>query len=205
MLSEIAQIYDPLGLAAPVVPRAKMFIQKLWALNLDWNETLSDEITQQWIDFRNEFINHPKITVSRCMLSLSFAPFALHGFSDASNHGYDAIIYVVTAEYTRFVCAKSRVAPLKPMTTPRLELCAAVLLANLMHKVCGSMRQSVNEIKLWSDSEITIYRIKSQANRYQSFVGTRIAEIQELSFSSNWRYVPSQLNPADLMSRGLSP
>lgn len=203
VLSETAQLFDPLGLAAPVVVLAKLFIQKLWLDNIDWSEELPDQLADTWLDFRDSIIKMAPIPVSRPLIIDDDQPFDLHGFADASTKAYGACIYFVTPGRSILVAAKSRVAPTKTMTIPRLELAAALLLAQLIEKVRKSCRTQPAHIYCWTDSQITFYRIQNVASRYATFVAVRVAEIQELTTPDHWRFIPTEDNPADLVSRGL--
>lgn len=100
---------------------------------------------------------------------------------------------------------KTRVASLKQQTIPRLELCAPLTLARLMKKVVSSLHVSSDRIIYWSDSMIVLNWLQTQLSKLQVFVSNRVAEIQELTDCHNWRHVPIQDNPADLLSRGLYP
>jgi hypothetical protein len=103
------------------------------------------------------------------------------------------------------LCSTSKVAPLKRLTVPRLELWAAVLLAKLFRRVIRALTITVHESCLWADSTIVLACIHGVSNRWKIFVGNRVALIQEATSSATWRHVPTQSNPADLISRGTDP
>ncbi|GFS79813.1 integrase catalytic domain-containing protein [Trichonephila clavipes] len=134
VLSQIARIYDPLGLLGPVIAKAKIFMQQLWLLKLDWNETLPPDVSTQWRNFIQTLKDIESIHVPRCFLVVPKKFVVLNGFADASSKAYGAVIYVQTNEATnQLLCSKSRLAPIKSMTIPRLELCSYLLLAKLIH------------------------------------------------------------------------
>lgn len=205
VLSETAQLFDPLGLAAPVVVLAKLFIQKLWLDNLDWTEELPSHLAEEWMTFRDSLQQMGPIPVSRPLLLDIAQPFTLHGFADASTKAYGACVYFVVPGRSILVSSKSRVAPTKMMTIPRLELAAALLLAQLVEKVRACCRSKPKQVVCWTDSQITFHRIKSVSSRYTTFVAVRVAEIQQLTQPDDWRFIPGELNPADLVSRGVPP
>ncbi|XP_018405223.1 PREDICTED: uncharacterized protein LOC108781668 [Cyphomyrmex costatus] len=134
----------------------------------------------------------------------------MHGFCDASQNAYGACVYIRTEldanKYRlELLCSKSRIAPLKAVSLPRLELSAALLLARLMDKVRLSIDTSDIKVYLWSDSTITLSWISSESRMFSVFVANRIGEIQRLTQATDWRHVPSGQNPADLLSRGSNP
>jgi hypothetical protein len=131
-------------------------------------------------------------------------------FVMASMSAYGATIYVRTfAEnncLVRLLCSKSRVAPLKTITLPRLELCAALLLARLIVSVKKGAKHSRHQtVFMESDSMVVLAWLNNSPNTWQTFVANRTAEIQELTAIAEWRHVKGKENPADLVSRGLSP
>lgn len=202
VLSETAQFFDPLGLAAPIVIIAKTFMQKLWTNQLNWDDGLSDDLSNEWLEYRHTLIKMEPIYVDRPFLTYPGGKFTIHGFGDASTTAYGACVYIVNDGKSTLMSAKSRVAPLKTITIPRLELCAAVLLTQLVHKVIQSLESSPQATYYWTDSEITYFRIHSVPTRFKTFVASRVAEIQQLTSTSEWRIVPSEHNPADIVSRG---
>lgn len=212
VLSEITKIFDPMGFCAPIVFQAKCFMQKLWSYpGLEWDDHLSDHLKEEWLKFRTELFQVKQVSMPRCVVSKAIAAsYTLHGFGDASNLGFGCCIYITTENEdgqcsSRLLCSKSRVAPLRKQTMPRLELCASVLLSQLMEKVVACMDIKFKHMYFWTDSTITLFRINSTPSKYASFVANRISLIHEKSHPNNWEYVPSELNPADIVSRGLMP
>ncbi|GFQ65777.1 uncharacterized protein TNCT_640541 [Trichonephila clavata] len=138
VLSQIARIYDPFGYLGPVISKAKTFMQQLWLLKLDWYEILPPDVLQQWENFIKTLPDLEKIKVPRCLLKNSAIGVVLHGFADASSKAYGAVIYMQSVSKTeesnyQLLCSKSRVAPTKLVTIPRLKLCACLLLSKLAH------------------------------------------------------------------------
>ncbi|GFX71884.1 DUF5641 domain-containing protein [Trichonephila clavipes] len=132
----------------------------------------------------------------------------LHGFSDASQSAYGAVVYCkyVTSDgrvLVHLIASKSRVAPTKQTTIPRLELCAAVLLAKLVHRVKQAFKLNVTNTFLWSDSMIVLSWIRKESYQLKTFVANRIAIIQEMTSIEQWRYVSTEDNPTDFVSRGM--
>lgn len=134
----------------------------------------------------------------------------LHGFCDASLDAYGAAIYIKSINHkghgeARLLCARSRVAPVKTITLPRMELCAAHMLALLTHKVSQALNINFDGIYYWTDSMIVLGWIKSDAKRWSIYVSNRVGQIQELTHPSSWRHTNTKENPADLISRGMPP
>ncbi|GFX22204.1 uncharacterized protein TNCV_2950501 [Trichonephila clavipes] len=132
----------------------------------------------------------------------------IHGFADASTAAYGAVLYAQSISEedvsTRLLCSKSRVAPVKPITIPRLELCACVLLSQLLEKVLHSLTLPIQQIMLWTDSNIVLAWIQRSPKQLKTFIGNRIKIIQRLTQNFQWNHVSSNENPADLISRGLN-
>lgn len=211
ILSETSKLFDPLGLVSPIVIRAKMLMQELWQLKLSWDEPVSERLRQEWIQLKNDITILENITVPRHInVSPRTKKLIYHGFSDASKKAYGACIFAVCVEdgltTSTLLCSKSRVAPMKTLTIPRLELSAALLLTRLMKMVLAAVNNHPQEINLWSDSTDVLYWLQKPACNWQTFVANRVSEIQKFTSEVNavWRYVPSKDNPADLISRGTS-
>lgn len=132
----------------------------------------------------------------------------MHIFCDASQVAYGACLYVRStsdnAVLVRLLSAKSRVAPIKPTTIPRLELCAALVGVRLYEKVLSSLRVQVRSVIFWTDSTIVLGWLKMLPSKLQPFVRNRVAEILDKTGSHIWRHVPTDLNPADYVSRGVT-
>ncbi|XP_075162846.1 uncharacterized protein LOC142235479 [Haematobia irritans] len=209
--SDLARIFDPLGLLSPVVVRAKIFAQELWNLNLSWDEAVPSEFDYRWRNFRDSLKSLETFPVHRHVYKGHISQNTqLHIFSDASEKAYGAAVYIRTILPNKIIlvnllCAKSRVEPLKQHTLPRLELCAAQLGANLAVKVKRDLDMMTVPTYYWTDSTIVLNWINSRSSSLHTFVANRIASIQDNTTPEQWRHVSSKDNPADIISRGLDP
>ncbi|XP_053698822.1 uncharacterized protein LOC128745771 [Sabethes cyaneus] len=213
ILSDISKLFDPLGLAGPVIMTGKLIMQELWKEKLNWDEPLEAGIENRWNEYRLQLQTMNTIRISRCVLPLLQTEFVeLAGFCDASQKGYGACLYLRSRNSqgqisSRLLCSKSRVAPIKGnrTTIPRLELCGARLLAQLANNVRRSLPVTVNRVRFWSDSTIALSWINTCPSKLDVFVSNRVAAIQQLSDPSEWCHVSTHDNPADLVSRGIMP
>ncbi|XP_011881685.1 PREDICTED: uncharacterized protein LOC105569657, partial [Vollenhovia emeryi] len=211
ILTEVSRLFDPLGLLGPAVVVAKLILQDLWQLEIHWDESIPPDILSRWAKFRSQLLDLNKIKIPRCVRRNGDPQHAqIHGFCDASQRAFGACVYIRTPDVGNkfqvvLLCSKSRVAPLKAVTLPRLELSAALLLAQLIHKIKDSVESANMKIFLWSDSTITLNWINSPSRKWAVFVANRVGEIQRLTDSRSWRHVSSANNPADALSRGCDP
>jgi hypothetical protein len=132
----------------------------------------------------------------------------LHGFADASEAAYGACLYIRSVDVlgnitSKLLCSKSRVAPLKRLSLPRLELCAAMLLADMYQASLKALKLSFNKTKFWTDSMVVLAWLRSLAVRWKTFGANRVSHIQETTNIEDWNHVNSKENPEDLVSRGV--
>ncbi|UYV81584.1 hypothetical protein LAZ67_20001600 [Cordylochernes scorpioides] len=207
VLSMVQRIFDPLGFCAPVFLTPKLLLQRSWGLKLGWDTPLPESLAQEfrtWLD-QIKFIE--LIKIPRYMWNDLIFPTEVHIFCDASQIGYGAVAYL-RSETGRentltLIWSKVRLAPMKSITIPRLELMAMVLGARLAHAIQAALKRKC-EKTLWSDSTTALSWIKREIE-WRVFVRNRVREIQATTNLNDWRFVPSQLNPADLLSRGCPP
>lgn len=207
ILSVISQIFDPLGLVGPCIVEAKRIMQRLWVEQSGWDTEVSPEIIEMWSTFVHTLPNLNNLKISRWVSSDLAVEHELHIFCDASEGAYGACIYVRSlcsngSINVQLLVSKNRVAPIKVVTIPRLELCAALLGARLCTVVTESLTMPIVKRTFWSDSMIVLGWLNISPSQLKPFVRNRISEIQESTAGDKWRYVPSKDNPADLVSRG---
>ena len=212
IISDVARTFDVLGWLATTIIRMKILYQGLWEEKLDWDEVVPEPYLTMHRNWRTKLSVLTTKQIPRCYFETATkATVQLHGFSDASEAAYAAVVYIRTTyvDDTKPTCrpvtAKTKVAPVKTMSMPRLELCGASLLAKLLTTVRSALNIPIQDICAWSDSSIVIAWLDGSPKRYKTFVGNRISTIIQLVPSESWHHVRTEQNPADCASRGISP
>ena len=207
----LAGVYDPLGLISPITVSVKVIFQEICRQKCGWDEQLEGGFKKGVEGWIKDLIDCHKIEVKRCIYDHpreEVEECSLHGFADASKKAYCGVVYLVyrtqEGRCARMLCSKTRVAPLKELSIPRLELMAAFILVKLMVNVEGALvsQQGVKRSKLWLDSQTALFWIMNRGE-WKQFVKHRVNEILKVSDKGDWRYFPSQENPADIGSRGM--
>jgi len=180
ILSDLNKIFDPLGFLAPVLIKGKIFLQQMWAEKMDWDKPMPIALQTKWSAFYHSLEQLKVLAIPRKVIPNLPRDIEVHGFCDASEEAYGACIYVRSLDgngiwSSRLLCSKTRVAPLKGMTIPRLELNGALLLTELVNKVSESWGFQLQSCQLWTDSVVVLSWINSQKTRLKSYVLNRIS------------------------------
>ncbi|XP_036347115.1 uncharacterized protein LOC118756459, partial [Rhagoletis pomonella] len=211
LLADASTLFDPLGLLAPVTIKGKMWFQDVWRSAVGWDDPVPPIIEKAWRDHRVELQNLKELKVDHWIGSGMAGSFTeLHVFADASERAYAAVVYARTLQpdgtvAVSLISSKTKVAPLKPTTLPRLELCAAHLASKLVRNVLHSWGNLRYPLYAWTDSTITLAWLQAHPSKWITFVANRVAETQDVLPPNSWHHVRSELNPADCASRGISP
>ncbi|XP_031639935.1 uncharacterized protein LOC116351917 [Contarinia nasturtii] len=209
IISEIAKLYDPNGYVAPVVIVAKMLMQDIWKQrDLSWDKLIPESFQIRWNEFTQNLCDLSKFRIPRWLKMYEQSKIQIHMFCDATIKAYGAVIYTRTIDtlgviHCTLFTAKSKVAPLKAITIPRMELLAALLGSKLTHNSIQACEMKNAEIHFWSDSMVTLHWIGKNPLQLKTYVSNRVAMIQEYSTNASWKHVKTQDNPADLISRGM--
>ncbi|XP_062704119.1 uncharacterized protein LOC115258504 [Aedes albopictus] len=209
MISDSARLFDPFGWLAPVTAKIKILYQHLWLFDVGWDDPLPAIVEGEWQAVKQSLSQLEAIRIPRCIFPCR-GRIQLHGFCDASEQAYGAVVYARTTDDNGnvsvvLVAAKSRVAPIKQISLPRLELNGAHLLTDLMRQITEALPHVEVDHWAWTDSSIVLHWLASHPRKWKTFVANRTAAILEYLPRSCWRHVSSKENPADLASRGLTP
>ncbi|XP_062588283.1 uncharacterized protein LOC134249947 [Saccostrea cucullata] len=212
ILSIVSSVYDPLGIVSPFILTAKSILQNLCKRGISWDEEIPAKELVKWNTWLQQLPDLEKINVSRCYKSANFKNIVncqLHCFADASEIGYGAVFYLRLLNedghvHCAFVLGKSRVAPLKSVSVPRLELTAATSAVKLCRMIMKELDYLVHQVCYWTDSMTVIRYISNKTTRFHTFIANHLAIIHEATEVEQWRYVDTKQNPADLASRGMN-
>ena len=212
MLSTLSTIYDPLGFVAPFILQGRKILQHLCHENQKWDQTVNRSIQDSWEDWKTDVQQLKEVKINRCFLGKDCEKIkhcSLHHFSDASETGYGQVTYIRTVDQNdkincNIVMAKSRVAPLKFVSVPRLELTAATLAVKISVQLKQELDIKIDEERFWTDSKVVLAYLQNNKKRFKTYVANRVHQIKNNSDVSQWYYIQSNENPADDCSRGLT-
>jgi len=211
LVSDIAKTFDVLGWFSPTIIKVKILLQRLWEQKVDWDDQMPLSIYDDWLQWRSELPLLSNKHIPRYYFDKTpVATLQLHGFSDASENGYAAVVYLRMIDtfgnvQVSLVTAKTKLAPIKKLTIPRLELCGAYLLAQLLSHVKCVLEIPFSNVYAWTDSTIVLSWLVGNPRRFKTYVGNRVSNIVELIPPDRWNHVEGPQNPADCASRGLFP
>ncbi|XP_071952624.1 uncharacterized protein [Antedon mediterranea] len=202
--SLVARLWDPLGMLSPVSIRYKIGLQEIWAARLDWDDVFDDEQTTMWKGFIKEMNPVADLGSDEGGWPRKWQT------SDASEAAFGSVIWLrwdtPAGVKLTYVIAKALVAPLKKRSIPRLELTAVVVMARLA-KLVLEVVGDVSLCKFWTDSKVVLSWVRSPARTFKPFVSARVQEIQDTlpTFIDDLCYIPSNINPADQLTKPIYP
>ena len=212
VVSLVGRFYDPLGFLSSVTIRFKILFQRLCHNKLRWDDNLPKELLREWNELTDDLRQCGPISIPRSYYHRfdgTPTKLTLCGFCDASTQAYAAVIYLVLQSdkdiVSKFVVAKTRVAPLQPQTIPRLELLSALLLSKLIVSTMTSLSPVLSEldVRCYTDSQVALYWIRGVRKEWKPFVQNRVNAIRSNVSPEQWNHCPGRSNPADLPTRGL--
>lgn len=214
LLSTVASVYDPLGWLAPFILIGKQILQSLCHAKLTWDEQIPTIFKIPWESWLSELQEITKIRIPRQFWPginpcTDLKSLELHHFSDASTTGYGQCSYLrMISPANKVKCAlimgKARVTPKKVVTIPRLELQAAVVSVKIAQHIGNEIGSEDIRQCFWTDSTAVLGYITNEDKQYHTYVANRVQTIRNYTDPSQWFYVKSKSNPADIASRTCS-
>ena len=211
LLSFLSSIYDPLGFLAPLLISPKITLQSMWKEKVGWDDLIPESLLNTYTEWLSTLPEFGNVKVPRWFgfpIKKDDRDVELHIFSDASLKAFSSCAYfraVKDEDVTcSFIVGKSRLAPIKGSTIPRLELQAGVLASRIKHCIDDEIRLPIDRSFMWSDSMVVLAYIRNEEKRFSSYVMNRTNEIREKTDVKDWNFVPGKLNSADLGTRPIT-
>ncbi|XP_068233584.1 uncharacterized protein [Palaemon carinicauda] len=213
VVSQMCSVYDPLGFLLPFTLKAKILLRDTVKCDfkLGWDDPLPSYLKEQWVSYFCELFGTETLYFERNVKPTSAKGLPLLViFSDSSTNAYGAVAYArweleFGAFESRLIVAKSRIAPSRQLSIPRLELCGAVIACRMRKAIEDEMTYKFSSVMHITDSSIVRAQIQKESYGFGTFVATRIAEVQSKSDPNEWWWIASGLNPADLLTRPQDP
>ena len=211
VLSVVNSLYDPLGFVAPVTIVGKSLLKEMTVSNGDWDDPLPEKYFSAWMVWMTSLQSLKKLWIPRTYVSHSLCQASrneLLMFSDASEKAIASVAYIVSFQSDKpkqvgFVMGKAKVAPSRGHSIPRLELCAAVLSVEIADFVPKQLDVTVHNVRYYTDSKVVLGYICNRTRRFHTYVSNRVQRILDSSKSTQWSYVATKKNPADVGTRGV--
>jgi len=213
VLEQVMSLFDPLGFLCPYTLLAKIYLRETWSRKLNWDDTLPDDLHSKWVQFFSSLFQ-----IEHCSYPRSLQPENAVGqpwliiMSDGSDRAYGCAAYIRwQTEDCRFWCrlilAKCRIAPVNKLSTPQMELNAAVLSKRVRKVIEAEMRFTFERVLHIVDSETVLCMINKTSTRFKVYEGVRIGEIQAATNGdmSEWAWISGKVNTADWLTRGRAP
>lgn len=206
VLRVVMSVFDPLGFLVHLLVHAKVLLQEIWRNDVGWDVQLPISLSNKWLIWVHHLMQVENLHIPR-LYSPRMSPhlpksIQLHVFVDASMEAYATSAYFRIEDEdgvdSCLVGAKSRVAPNKPISVPRLELQGAVLGNRFAESILQSHYSlNIEKTVIWCDSKTVLYWLNTEPRRYSQFVAFRIGEILDSKINVQWRWIPSEFNVAD--------
>ena len=213
VLSQVMMIFDPLGFVCPYTLLGKIHLRETWSLKLGWDDPLPIHLRSKWVHFFCSLFQLEQLRLGRCLRPPDSVgrPWLII-FSDGSDLAYGFAAYIRwrlnSGDYwCRLIMAKCRIAQVNKLSTPQMELNAAVLSKRGRKVIEKEMRLEFEEMWQIVDSETVLSMINKTSTRFKVYEGVRIGEIQAATNGdmSCWAWMSGYHNPADWLTRGRTP
>ena len=206
----ISSVYDPLEIAAPFPLARKSILQDLCRTKLSWDEEVGEEYCVRWENGKSQLPALECFSMEQCLKPINFGTVVsrqIHNFSDASSMDYDQVTYLSENEKQDIDCAflmgKACVAPIKTMTIPCLELTAATVSVRVGEMIARELDKPPERKTYWADSTTVLKYIRNDKKRFHVLVANSMQTIRNDTNPNQWRYIGTDINPADDSSQGL--
>ncbi len=212
ILSLASSVFDPIGLVAPFTVRARLILKEIWRLHgQSWDDELPESINNKFHEWCEDLPKLGELSVPRCFFQKPPSEYELHMYGDSSQEAFSAVAFLrgkfgeqeEVSSRLAFVLGKARVAPMKALTVPKLEMQASLLAARLRSEVQAALTISISRTFMWTDST-TVLQWLNSCEKQLVFIANRVAEILDHSTLDEWFFVPTKDNPADAATRGMS-
>jgi len=213
VLEQTMKLYDPLGIYCAFTLKSKILLRETWNLELGWDSPLPDGLTMQWKEYFSQLFDLERFGYERTLTpNNAVGNPMLILLSDASDIAYGFVAYIrwLLSDgnyWCRFIMAKCRIKPLRKLSTPQMELCAAVLSKRGRKVIESECTFEFEKVYHLVDSETVLCSINKTSTRFKVFEGVRIAEIQAATNGNlgDWFWVKGKQNTADWLTRGKNP
>ena len=210
ILSLVSSVFDPLGLFAPFSAHMRRLLKSIWTKNgQHWDNSVEPNEGEEFLKWKDQFPEVSENSIHRRYFSTAKDKWELHVFADASEDTMCAVAYIRSKpkEYSAdlaFVIGKCRVAPMRHLSIPRLELQAAVMAVRLKGQIVKEHETKIHSCNFWSASTTVLQWIHSSYRKQQVFVANRVAEILDTTNVSQSNHVSGINNPADIGTRAIN-
>jgi len=213
VLSYVARVFDPLGFVLPVLVAAKIFLSRLWKQKLEWDEQLEPDLVEQWNRVKSSIDKVTTLTFNRSAYEGDEISLTLFCDSSKSAYGFCCYVKCASSVDSQLLFAKVKVAPKKSKTLPTLELLAAFMALKCLPSIIKSLKGRVTDVSVCIDAQVVLSWILTKNVKSKNvFARNRIADISKLrteilelwGVDVKFRYVPTDINPSDLLTRGLT-
>ena len=205
VIKAIASIYDPLGLLNPIVVQMKTFFQRLCSAKYGWDDLITNDYLEEWNELVKslsaiEFISVPRLY---CYYNSNdpIVTIELHGFCDVSMKAYGCCVYLRFVHRSKFVkvvlvTSKSRIAPLRKQSIPKLELLSCLLLVRLINTLKKEFKNfyDILNFYLWTDSSVAYSWIVNTSKVFPVFIQNRLKEIRNLVDVDRFKLIDTKRN-----------
>ena len=200
MLSLLNSQFDPLGLVLPFLMQGRMLLARTRQEHKDWDDPLAEAEILEWKKWASQI---PLMTKAKVTRWIRLEPDSqIHVFGDASNDGYGCVAYLLQGKTVTLLFARGHANSNRALTIPRLELEAAVIVSLMAHRLSRLLELPSEQVWQWSDSSPVLHQIKAPHRKLDDYTSRKVAQIRGRNCVANWRHVPTEQNPADVLSRG---